>query len=292
MTAEIRDEIAESQEKLRNFILGLLVATIKMPSQRDLQKAPGPSDLGNDCDLCVAKSIARCLGLDTHLDDNFSLKAWLGTAVHEKLQRDMPRIYRHASLEIEVDIAEIPGIGPVVGHVDAFLPDKRAAVDWKTTDKKKLEGYKKNAGPAAFTQGLSHAERQELDHLKAMDRNLALDHSGVARMVELMSRSEEHSGGVPLRYKGQTMLYLYGLRAAGLPADYAVLGFIPRDSNYVEDIWVTSCAYDANVAVGVLKRAEELARLVREGRLASIAPNPECWPCVKRPRLSRRGVVN
>ena len=140
---------AEDQKNIRDFVEGIAVATITQPSERDKQQAPGPSDLADKCDLCVARKIAASLGMGTHTDRGFSLKAWLGTAVHEKLERDLPRVYAHAEREITVDVADIPGIGKVRGHVDLFLPRKKTLVDYKTTDMKRLKGYQTQAGPGS-----------------------------------------------------------------------------------------------------------------------------------------------
>lgn len=278
---------AEEQEKLRTFVEGIAIATITKPSTRDRQVTPGPSDLADKCDLCVARKIAASLGLGSHTERGFSLKAWNGTAVHEKLERDLPSIYAHAEQEITVKVADIPGIGAVVGHVDLFLPRQKTAVDWKTTDMKKLKGYQTQAGPAAYVQGMTAQERDELNILKGKDRAGMLSESEVPRLVSLITRSKENTGGVPQEYMGQTMLYLYGLRAMGREADYAVLVFIPRDSNNVSDIWVASCAYRPDVAQGVLNRAAHLAKLVRSGKINELEPHPECFPCVIRPRLAR-----
>lgn len=607
---------AEDQENIRSFVEGIAVATITKPSARDKQRAPGPSDLADKCDLCVARKISASMGLGTHTDRGFSLKAWLGTAVHEKLERDLPEIYAHAEQEITVDVADIPGVGKVVGHVDVFLPRKRTLVDWKglaldtplptptgwttmgdvktgdlligsdgrpckvlgkseihhrpcyritfddgqtvvadnehlwavlagqggrevtkvlnteeiggtlklgngqsryrianaaplelkegdlpldpyvlgcwlgdgtvgtgriskpdaemfshierrgfevgpaavgtsekgsptrtvrglighlkacgvasekfipaaylrgsrqqrldllrglmdtdgtwnkarrkavfevtderlaysvyelavslgqrpvvnevrrrgfgkevtaymvsftpvgglnpflsstkadrvdvtfeargrqrviksvdaietvptqcikvdspdstylctkgmivthnTTDMKKLVNYQKQAGPGSYVHGLTAPEREELAMLKTMDRAGVLQESDTGRLVMLMAKSTEHTGGVPQEYMGQTMLYLYGLRAMGREADYAVLAFIPRDSNNVSDIWVASCAYRPEVAQGVINRAAHLASLVRSGKIGELTAHPECFPCSIRPRL-------
>lgn len=276
---------AEEQEKIRNFVEGLAVATITKPSARDKQQAPGPSDLADKCDLCVARKISAFLGLGSSPDRGFSQKAWLGTAIHEKLERDLPSLYKHGEQEITVDVADIPGIGLVRGHVDLFLPKKRTAVDWKSTDVKKLKAYQTEAGPSAYVQGMTIDERNELTVLKAKDRAGLLTGAEMARLVTLVTRLNEPTGSVPQEYMGQTMLYLYGLRAMGREADYAVLVFIPRDSNNVTDIWVTSCAYRPDVAQGVINRAAHLARLVREGRVSELEAHPNCFPCSIRPRL-------
>jgi hypothetical protein len=278
---------AEDQEKIRNFVEGITVAAITKPSARDKQRAPGPSDLADKCDLCVARKIAASLGLGSHTERGFSLKAWNGTAVHEKLERDMPSIYRQAEQEITVDVAHIPGIGLVRGHVDVFLPRHRTLVDYKTTDMSRLKKYKTQVSSGSYVHNLTAPEREELTKLKAMDRGGLLTDADTGRMISLAARADQSSGGVPQEYMGQTMLYLYGLRAMGREADYAVLAFIPRDSNDVNDIWVASCAYRHDVAQGVLNRAAHLAKLVRAGKVNELEAHPECFPCVIRPRLAR-----
>lgn len=277
---------AETQRDIDKFVEGIALATIKKPSARDKQKAPGPSDLADKCDRCVAQKIANYLHLGSYVDDGFSLKAWIGTAVHEKLERDLPMIYRHAEREIKVAIADIPGIGPVSGHIDVFLPRQRALTDWKTSDVKKIDGYKKEGGSGIYTRSMTIQERTQLEKYKALDKAGALSESDVGRMVVLMAISERHSGGVPESYLGQTMLYLYGLRASGREADHAVLGFIPRDSNNVSDIWVTSCQFRPDVAEGVLNRAAHMARIVRAGKIDTLSHHPQCFPYVIRPRLA------
>lgn len=277
----------EDQKNIRTFVEGVAVSAITQPSQRDLQRAPGPSDLADKCDVCVAKKIASSLGIEGRGDRGFSLKAWLGTAVHEKLERDLDRIYPHAEQEITVEVAEVPGLGLVKGHIDLYLPKKLTIVDWKTTDLKKLKEYRSSANPSAYTMGLTAQERAELDELRALERGGLLKEEQMARLVGLIAASAEQSGGVPDEYMGQTMLYLRGLRRSGRQADYAVLVFIPRDSNNVEDIWVTSCAYRDDVAEGVLRRAEKLTSMVRDGRASELSPHPKCFPCVIRPRLRR-----
>jgi hypothetical protein len=278
---------AEDQENIRTFVEGMLVATITKPSSRDKQVAPGPSDLADLCDVCVARKIAASLNMGSHTERGFSLKAWNGTAVHEKLEKELPGVYAHAEREIAVDIADIPGIGMVRGHIDVFLPGKKTLVDYKTTDMKKLKGYKTQAGPGDYVHGLTAPEREELIRLKAMDRGGLLSETDLGRMVTLAARSSQGSSGIPMEYMGQTMLYLYGLRASGREADYAVLAFVPRDSNNVSDIWVASCAYRPDVAQGVINRAAHLAKLVRAGKVDELEPHPECFPCVIRPRLMR-----
>jgi hypothetical protein len=279
---------AEEQTNIRNFVEGLATSVIMKPSARDEQAALGPSDLADKCDLCVGRKIAASLHMGSPPVRNFSMKAWNGTAVHEKMERDLPSLYSGAELEVTIDVAHVPGIGLIRGHADLYLPRKKTLVDYKTTDLKKLKGYQKDAGPGSYTQGMSATEREVLRDLKKRDRaGLLTGDDEIKQLVALSARSDAHSGGVPQEYMGQTMLYLYGLRAMGREADYAVLLFIPRDSNNVSDIWAASCAYRPDVAQAVLNRAASLAEIVRKGLVRELVAHSGCWTCSIRPRLSR-----
>jgi hypothetical protein len=276
---------AEERKNIETFVEGMAVATITKPSARDKQRAPGPSDLGDTCDVCVARKLANFLGVGAYPKGDFSLKAWLGTAVHEKLERDLPDVYRHAQREITVQVADIPGVGIISGHVDVFLPRYRSLVDWKTSDMSKMADYKKECGPGVYTNNMTIGQRGELAKLKAMDKAGMLNESDLGRLVMLMSLSEEHSSAVPEKYIGQIMLYLHGLRLMGHDVEYALLGFIPRDSNNISDIWITSCRYRPEVVQAVLNRTSALASLVKSGRIGELKPHPKCWVCSIKPRI-------
>lgn len=230
----------DDQASTRAFVRDLVTATITMQSDRDRQSLPGPSDLANPCDVCVARKIAASCGI--HLGNenggsrSFSLKAWVGTAIHQKLERDLPRIYPRGDRmdpnfyqEVTVTIGEIPGLGTIRGHTDLYLPKIGSVVDWKTADIRKIKVYQ--------------------------------------------------NAGVPASHAGQTMLYLRGLRNSGKRADKAVLVYIPRDSNKVSDIWVASCAYQEGIATGLLNRAQNLVEVVRSGQTGNLASDPDCYVC-------------
>src|SRR5690606_8787061 len=102
---------AEEELQIRMFVEGLTVSVITKPSRRDEQVADGPSDVANRCGECVGRKIAASFGMVAHSDDNFSLKARLGTAVHEKLERDLHLVYPHAETEITVIIGDTPNLG-------------------------------------------------------------------------------------------------------------------------------------------------------------------------------------
>lgn len=140
----------DDQVRSHHYVKSLFQATITQSSSRDVQRMPGPSDLANPCDFCVASRIAATCGISMKQHpSHFSLKAWVGTAMHEKLERDLPRVYRFAQQEITVPIAEIQNFGKIKGHTDVFFPRKRAMSDWKSTDMKKLERIREFGVPTS-----------------------------------------------------------------------------------------------------------------------------------------------
>lgn len=220
---------AEEEGRARSFALGLALAVITQSSDRDIQRMPGPSDLANPCDLCVARRIAGAAGIDfQQAPRNFSLKAWVGTAAHQKLERDLPEHNEKARQELTVSIGKIDGLGEIKGHVDLHLPDVATMSDFKTTDLSKLEKIR--------------------------------------------------SRGVPSSHRGQTMLYMHGLRRSGRACDYATLVYIPRDSTEKSDIWTASCSYRGDIAVGLLNRTEDIFRRLQSG-VVSFDSDPECFVC-------------
>lgn len=219
----------EDAETSRNFATGLILAIITQSSGRDLQRMPGPSDLANPCDLCVGRRIAGATGIDfPQASNNFSLKAWVGTSVHQKLERDIPQHNSKARQELTVKVGTIEGLGEIKGHVDLYLPEVLTMSDFKTTDMKKLE----------------------------------------------VIRSQR----VPVSHRGQTMLYMRGLRHSGRPCTYATLVYIPRDSTKKSDIWTASCTYRDDVAVGLLNRAQDLLRRLQCGD-SNFNSDPDCFVC-------------
>lgn len=226
------------EERTRAYTLALIQATITQSSARDVQKLPGPSDLANTCDQCLAQRLASALGVTmSQTAQNFSLKAWLGTAMHQKLEVGLPGVYPYAQQEITVPIETVPYLGSVKGHVDAFFPKKKTMADWKSTDMKKLE-----------------------------------------KIMKL---------GVPWSHFGQTMLYMYGLKKSGRECDYATLAYIPRDSSDASNIWVASCEYREDVAVGLLNRTRSLIDRLKGGDVGSLKSDPDCFVCHVQHRIRR-----
>jgi hypothetical protein len=281
MSNQTSDEM--TGEQLDDFALGLATATIMRPSKRDQQSAPGPSDLADDCDRCLGGKIAHYLGLGSPVMSGFSLAAWVGTAVHEKMERDLPKVYRHAEIEIDVEVGDVPDLGHITGHTDVFLTNKYTVIDWKTAYKEAIFRYRKAARVPA--ELLSANEVRELEDLKALDRESRSTPESLLRLVELMAKANPDGNGLPGNYVRQTQVYLYGLHRMGRKVRRAVLVFIPRDSNSIDDVWAAGFTYRPEIAEAVLQRASHLARLVKAGKLNELRTKSGCYVCSKARRL-------
>lgn len=136
----------------KRTVRNLVISTITQSSARDRQRVLGPSDLADPCDYCLGSNFLRSLKESEFVSKEsqkrgFSLKAWNGTAVHEKLERDLPLPEEEALKELSVPIREIPGYHMVKGHIDLYLQRMGIWVDYKTTDMAKLKKYRLNGPP-------------------------------------------------------------------------------------------------------------------------------------------------
>lgn len=128
----------------RRKIAAQVTATITAPGERSKQRSVGPSEIAGRCDYCLGRALVRKypeLDWEQPEPDRFSLKAWLGTAVHEKLERDHP----HGVHESKVYITELDGYGMISGHCDLFVDE--TVIDFKTKDMRVLDGIKLNGPP-------------------------------------------------------------------------------------------------------------------------------------------------
>jgi hypothetical protein len=108
---------------------------------RSLQTRPGPSDLAQDCDHCLAAKLA---GWPKRSDPAWL--AYIGTAVHAQVEQAMPA---HWSTELEVTVGTIAG-EPVVGHLDLWIPEAGLIVDFKTAGAAKLTAARRGEVPEHY----------------------------------------------------------------------------------------------------------------------------------------------
>lgn len=118
------------------------------PTARDKQSKVGPSDLGNPCPRCLARSmLSPERGVETI--GSFSLFPWIGTAGHFYLQHTVfqePNVYLH---EQKLFIGTIPDYGDIKGTADLIEIDE-AVWDWKFVGLKKIKQYRLSGSPKGY----------------------------------------------------------------------------------------------------------------------------------------------
>ena len=119
-------------EQRRARLKQSIMDTITNPGQRSAQASIGPSEIASPCDYCVGRALCRKYPEywweATPYRGDHSHKAWIGTAIHEKLDRDHP----HGEHEERLFIHHLEGYGDIYGHSDLYQED--TSVDYKTRD--------------------------------------------------------------------------------------------------------------------------------------------------------------
>lgn len=139
-------------EQLQTEIEKVLIHQVEN-TPRSLQKRIGPSEIGMDCDHCLA---ARLAGWEKQ-EKGLPWASTVGTAIHEKLENyfrdEMLRRYETSDpnthqywTEQTVEVGEIGGV-PITGSTDLLDVKTGATVDWKCVSKTSLANYKRN-GPS------------------------------------------------------------------------------------------------------------------------------------------------
>lgn len=129
----------------------LLVAAFS-PTRRDRQAVVGPSGVGDPCDHCLAVLLSHKLTGGS--SGNGNLATWIGTAMHEYLEKLLPD---HPDLsgmgliaEQKIFCGEIEGYGPVYGSPDLFVTEGGVLIDWKSSTKKRIASYKLHGQPTVY----------------------------------------------------------------------------------------------------------------------------------------------
>lgn len=126
-------------------IRGLVTGTIRKASARDEQKLLGPSDLGDPCDACLARKFEESMSgreFQPVPEREFSLKAWIGTAMHEKLEREFILGPDEVRLEGSFPIWDLEGYGLIKGHIDGYWQSIASIWDYKSADMAKIKTIK------------------------------------------------------------------------------------------------------------------------------------------------------
>ena len=100
-------------------------------SARSTQKAVGPSEIGG----CRRRLWHRTRNTPATNHDTLGLAAWMGTAIHERIQRRITHEDPFGKRFLVEHEVEYDGL---MGHVDLYDMQEREVIDWKTTTKKNL----------------------------------------------------------------------------------------------------------------------------------------------------------
>ena len=106
---------------------------------RSAQVMLGPSEFGG----CERRFWYRLHKQPVTNDATLSLAAWMGTAIHARIESELHKQDpwgEKYQIEVEVEQPKLLGIG-VRGHVDLYIPSAKIVVDWKTTTKKNLSKF-------------------------------------------------------------------------------------------------------------------------------------------------------
>ena len=111
---------------------------------RNKQQAIGPSEIGSDCEHCVAAKLAGWVQLE-----EAAWLPWVGTAMHAYIE---PLIENHPDWLAEKRVNVAPGLN---GTSDAFHIPSGTVVDWKLVGKTTLTSAKR--GPSSQYRVQAHS---------------------------------------------------------------------------------------------------------------------------------------
>lgn len=160
-------------EERQRTLVQAVTSAITERTERDIQQGIGPSEIGDPCDLCVGRALARRYpGLwgstPLHVPTSFSLKAWVGTSIHRQLEEALR--LPGAEKEKTVRITRLEEYGGIKGHADLIWD--HIVLDYKSSDKAKIDQIRLN-GPSwrytaqinLYAYGLTQNHDYPVDHM-------------------------------------------------------------------------------------------------------------------------------
>lgn len=242
-----------------------------MQTERSKQITVGPSEIGTDCDKCLARKLSLLYPPETPGSDSW--KAQIGTFGHAGLEEHFGKIHP----------------APWARPTDLWTPDPgdRHAADG--TDK----------FPPTITSPHYHLERKLvmrpwLSGSCDMYVEGSAPHGLVVdwKFQGARSLGDTGKGKIPSYYFAQMNLYGLGYELLGMPVSHLVLFALPRDDelNAARPVLMR---YDRQVALDAIARCERMmaaAELVGWPALIERQPSANdtgghCWDC---PRFERQ----
>lgn len=131
----------------RRRIVKAIDATVMKRTERDKQSSIGPSEIGDPCAHCVGKALCRKYpelwweDKASLWEESFGLAAWVGTAIHDKMEREHPFGLKEETFAVW----DLPDYGLISGHVD--LVWESTVIDYKSAWKHDIREYKLSQPP-------------------------------------------------------------------------------------------------------------------------------------------------
>lgn len=223
------------------------VSNVFAPTERDKQTRIGVSEIGDDCERCIADKL---LGIPHDTENTGApLAPFLGTAFHafaESRTKNEPNVL----VEKRVEVCDLEDYGRISGSVDRFDIAAATVLDWKLLSRKKISAFRKS---------------------------IKWD-NGLPRFANTAAGSQFR------KYYLQIMLYGYGLSKLGHEVAHCSIVALPRDCSVEvvpDSISEFSFLWRQDVALAAIERLQNIWERARshDGEVDSLQSSPLCWYC-------------
>lgn len=227
--------------------VALAVSNVFAPTERDKQTRIGVSEIGDDCERCIADKL---LGIPHDMENTGApLAPFLGTAFHafaESRTKNEPDVL----VEQRVEVCDLENYGRISGSVDRFDIAAATVLDWKLLSRKKISAFKRS----------------------------------VKRDGELPQFAKTAAGSQFRKYYLQIMLYGYGLVRLGYDVAHCSIVALPRDCSVEvvpDGICEFSFSWRRDVALAAIERLQNIWKRARshDGGIDNLQSSPLCWYC-------------
>ena len=223
------------------------VSNVFAPTERDKQTRIGVSEIGDDCERCIADKLLR-IPHDSG-SARGALAPFLGTAFHayaESRTKNEPNVL----VEQRVEVCDLEDYGRISGSVDRFDIAAATVLDWKLLSRKKISAFRKS----------------------------------IKRDDELPQFANTIAGAQFRKYYIQIMLYGYGLTKIGHEVAHCSIVTLPRDCSVEvvpDSINEFSFPWRQDVALAAIERLQNIWEKTRshDNRVDSLQSSPLCWYC-------------
>ena len=223
------------------------VSNVFAPTERDKQTRIGVSEIGDDCERCIADKL---LGIPHESGSaGTPLAPFLGTAFHA-FAESRTKNETNVLVEQRVEVCDLEDYGRISGSVDRFDIAAATVLDWKLLSRKKISTFRKS----------------------------------IKWDSELPQFANTIAGAQFRKYYIQIMLYGYGLTQLGHEVAHCSIVALPRDCS-IEIVPDSICEFSfpwrQDVAFAAIERLQNIWERARshDGGVDSLQSSPLCWYC-------------